>query len=76
MLLRRNRPSKVSSNINIDETYSVFNPDEIPYIDDITNSIDYASIENPNINNLLEHNMALSNELPGIVSKLKKKYKS
>ncbi|WP_029268457.1 type I restriction endonuclease subunit R, EcoR124 family [Virgibacillus alimentarius] len=58
------------------EAYSVSNPDEIPYIDDITNSIDYASIENPKTNNLLEHNMALSNELPGIVSKLKKKYKS
>ena len=58
------------------EAYSVSNPDEIPYIDDITKSIDYTSIENPKTNNLLEHNMALSNELPDIVSKLKKKYKS
>ncbi len=48
---------------------------EIPYIDDLTNSIDYASIDKPKSSNLLEHNIALSNALPEIVSKLKKKYK-
>ncbi|RWZ54567.1 type I restriction endonuclease subunit R [Halobacillus fulvus] len=57
------------------EAYSVGNPNEIPYIDDLTNSIDYASIEKPKSSNLLEHNIALSNALPEIVSKLKKKYK-
>lgn len=57
------------------EAYSVANPDEILYIDDITNSVDHESIENPETSNLLEHNMALSNKLPDIVSKLKKKYK-
>src|SRR5699024_8905033 len=57
------------------EAYSVADSDEIPYIDEITNSADYESIENPKTNNLLEHNMALSNKLPEIVSKLKKKYK-
>ena len=75
----REEINKVSSDWGIDsvifekaiEAYSVSNPDEIPYIDDITNSIDYASIENPKTNNLLEHNMALSKELPGIISKLK-----
>ncbi|WP_190279390.1 hypothetical protein [Ornithinibacillus gellani] len=58
------------------EAYSVAKPDEIPYIDDdLTNSIDFASIEDPKTSNLLEHNIALSKELPEIVSKLKKKYK-
>lgn len=55
------------------EAYSVTHPDEIPYVDDLTNSIDHDSIEHPKTNNLLEHNIALSNELPEIVSKLKKK---
>src|SRR5699024_8145894 len=57
------------------EEYSVEKQDEITYIDDLYNSIDYASIESPKTSNFLEHNMALSNELPGIFSKLKKKYK-
>lgn len=57
------------------KTYSVTKPNEIPYIDDLTNSIDYASIKNPKTSSLLEHNMVLSQELPNIVSKLKKKYK-
>ena len=57
------------------EAYSIANPDEIPYIDELTSSIDYDSIENPKTSNLLEHNIALSNVLPEIVPKLKKKYK-
>ncbi|MDK4195877.1 HsdR family type I site-specific deoxyribonuclease [Staphylococcus pseudintermedius] len=57
------------------EAYSVAKPNEIPYIDDLTNSIDFVSIEDPKTSNLLEHNIALSKELPEIVSKLKKKYK-
>src|SRR5699024_9298325 len=57
------------------EEYSVAKPDEIPYIDDLTHSIDFASIEDPKISNLLEHNIALSKKLPEVVYKLKKKYK-
>ena len=57
------------------EAYSIANPNEIPYIDELTSSIDYDSIENPKTSNLLEHNIALSNVLPEIVPKLKKKYK-
>lgn len=57
------------------EEYSVAKSDEIPYIDELTNSIDFTSIENPKTSNLLEHNMLLSQKLPEIVSKLKKKYK-
>src|SRR5690625_2660221 len=57
------------------EAYSIANPNEIPYIDELTSSIDYDSIENPKTSNLLEHNIALSNALPEIVPKLKKKYK-
>src|SRR5699024_12619638 len=57
------------------ESYSISDPNEIPYIDELTSSIDYDSIENPKTSNLLEHNIALSNALPEIVPKLKKKYK-
>src|SRR5699024_3537702 len=57
------------------EAYSIANPNEIPYIDELTSSIDYDSIENPKTSNLLEHNIALTNALPEIVPKLKKKYK-
>src|SRR5699024_3850522 len=53
------------------EAYSIANPNEIPYIDELTSSIDYDSIENPKTSNLLEHNIALSNALPEIVPKLR-----
>lgn len=55
--------------------YSVTKPDEIPYIEDITKSVDYHSIENPKTPNQLVHNMELHKTLPEIVPKLKRKFK-
>lgn len=55
--------------------YSSAKPDEIPYIEDITRTIDYASIENPQTRNKLEHNMQLLKTLPDIVPKLKRKFR-
>jgi len=57
------------------EAYSTSNSKEIPYIDDLTSSVDYASIENPKTSNLLEHNMELLKVLPEIVPRLKRKFK-
>lgn len=57
------------------EAYSTSNPNDIPYIDELTSNLDYDSIENPKTNNLLEHNMELMKVLPEIVPKLKRKYK-
>jgi len=85
MYERREKSVKVYKSLQIflriiTSFYCVFkqahaNPNEIPYIDELTSSIDYDSIENPKTSNLLEHNIALSNALPEIVPKLKKKYK-
>jgi len=55
--------------------YSTANPKEIPYIDDITRTVDYHSIEDPKTSNQLEHNMELLKALPEIVPKLKRKFK-
>ncbi|MHA6250378.1 type I restriction endonuclease subunit R [Oceanobacillus sp. CAU 1775] len=55
--------------------YSSANPTEIPYIDDITRTVDYNSIKDQKASNLLEHNMALMKALPEIVPKLKRKFK-
>ncbi len=57
------------------EAYSTANPKEIPYIDDLTRTVDYHSIENPQTSNQLEHNMELLKALPEIVPKLKRKFK-
>src|SRR5699024_5970284 len=57
------------------ESYSTSNPEEIPYIDDITRTVDYDSIKHQKTSNQLEHNMELLKVLPEIVPKLKRKYK-
>lgn len=57
------------------ESYSTANPKEIPYIDDITRTVDYNSIKHPQTSNQLEHNMELMKALPEIVPKLKRKFK-
>lgn len=57
------------------EAYSTRNTSDIPYIDELTSTVDFASIENPKASNLLEHNMELMKVLPEIVPKLKRKYK-
>lgn len=55
--------------------YSSTKPDDIPYIEDLTKSVDYPSIENPKTPNQLVHNMELMKTLPEIVPKLKRKFK-
>lgn len=57
------------------ESYSTANPKEIPYIDDITRTVDYNSIKHPQTSNQLEHNMELMKALPEIVPKLKRKFR-
>ena len=57
------------------ENYSMQNPNDVPYIDELTSNVDYHSIENPKTNNLLEHNIELMKVLPEIVPKIKRKYK-
>ncbi|PAV27789.1 deoxyribonuclease HsdR [Virgibacillus profundi] len=57
------------------ESYSIANPKEIPYIDDITRTVNYDSIKHQKTSNQLEHNMELLKVLPEIVPKLKRKFK-
>lgn len=57
------------------KAYSVTRPDEIPYIEDLTKSVDYESIEKPTTPNKLVHNMELLKTLPDLVPKLKRKFK-
>lgn len=57
------------------ESYSSANPKEIPYIDDITRTVDYDSAKHKETSNQLEHNMELMKALPEIVPRLRRKFK-
>lgn len=54
--------------------YSNQNPEDIPYIVDLTRTLDFSSATNPMGKNRLEHNMKLTNELPKMIPKIKDKY--
>ncbi|WP_371814684.1 hypothetical protein [Jeotgalicoccus sp. WY2] len=56
------------------EAYSNQNPEDIPYIVDLTRTLDFSSATNPMGQNRLEHNMKLTNELPKVIPKIKGKY--
>lgn len=56
------------------EAYSISNPDEIPYIEDITQSLNIEKTDKPKGNNQLMHNMELHKTLPEITQKLNRKY--
>src|SRR5699024_4818192 len=65
----RDEMYEVSSEWGIDEVvvekgieeYSIAIPNKIPYIDELTSTIDYDSIENPKTSHLLARNIAVSN---------------
>ncbi|MEB7691187.1 HsdR family type I site-specific deoxyribonuclease [Staphylococcus equorum] len=54
--------------------YSNQNPEHIPYIVDLTRTLDFSSATNPMGQNRLEHNMKLMNELPKMIPKINDKY--
>ena len=56
------------------DAYSTARPEDIPFVDDIAKSVDITAIEEPKGGNLLEHNIALSNELPKLIPKIKRKF--
>ena len=56
------------------EAYSSTNPDDIPYIMDLTRTLDFASATNPMGKSQLEHNMKLTNELRKVIPNIKVKY--
>ena len=58
------------------EHYSLIKEDEIPYIDELSNSVDYDSAINKETGNRLNHVMTLVNkELPEWMMETKRKYK-
>lgn len=56
------------------DAYSSTNPKDIPYIVDLTKTLDFNAATNPMGQNQLEHNMKLSNELPKVIPRIKIKY--
>lgn len=57
------------------DTYSVANPNDIPFIEDLMSNVDFASATNKKTNNLLEHNILLNEYLHEVIPKLKIRYK-
>ncbi|MEG0963724.1 MAG: HsdR family type I site-specific deoxyribonuclease, partial [Lachnospiraceae bacterium] len=55
-------------------TYNISSPDIIPYIDEITKSLDYESAANKSAGNKLKHMMTLTKILPQKIVELKEKY--
>ena len=55
--------------------YTVSETKEVPFMEDITNSVDYSAIENPKANSPLDHLIVMGEELPDIVHKLNRKYR-
>jgi len=56
------------------EAYSSTKPDDIPYIVDLTRTLDFASAKNPLGQSRLKHTMELTDELPKAITKIKVKY--
>lgn len=54
--------------------YSNTQPEDVPYIQDITNTLDFASAKNPMGSTQLTHNMELNKELRKVIPKIKVKY--
>ena len=54
--------------------YSSTKPEDVPYIQDITKSLNYASAKNPMGSTQLTHNMELNKELRKVIPKIKVKY--
>lgn len=58
------------------ESYSVSKPDDIPFRQDIVNSVDFEEAEKPQGKTKLFHNIELNKALPNIVAKLKREFDS
>ncbi|TXL57568.1 type I restriction endonuclease subunit R [Cerasibacillus terrae] len=56
------------------DVYSSRKPEEIPYIADLTSTLDFTAATNPMGENQLEHNIKLTNELPKVIPEIKGKY--
>lgn len=54
--------------------YSLSNTEAIPYIDEITESVDFNKATNKSAGNMLMHNINLSEELPKWMAEVKQKY--
>ncbi|NBJ68929.1 MULTISPECIES: HsdR family type I site-specific deoxyribonuclease [Clostridia] len=56
------------------EAYSSTSPNDIPFIDDLMDSLDFDSAKNKIANNQLQHNLALTPFLYKVIPKIKSKY--
>lgn len=56
------------------ESYSTTYPDDIPYVDELLASTQGAPRERLKKGNLLDHNVLLAEELPDLISKVKRKF--
>src|SRR5699024_5482271 len=56
------------------DAYSTTAPDDIPYIEDLTSSLDFQTATKPMGKNPLYHNIELTNRLPKEITKIKGKY--
>ncbi|MEB9855553.1 HsdR family type I site-specific deoxyribonuclease [Bacillus cereus] len=56
------------------EAFSISQPDVIPYIDELTSSVDFAKATNQSAGNKLRHNMELIKQLPAWMCDMKEKY--
>jgi type I restriction enzyme R subunit len=55
-------------------TYTVSQPDVVPYINEIIAKVDFSRATNQTAGNLLRHNMALTKVLPTWIAEIKQKY--
>jgi type I restriction enzyme R subunit len=55
-------------------SFIVSEPATIPYIDEITKSVDFEKASDKSARNKLEHNMTMTKELPETITKIKSKY--
>jgi len=56
------------------ENYSLSEPEIVPYIEEISNSLNYENAKIKKGNSYLEHNIKLTNELSKWMRKIKNKY--
>ncbi|MGI6076768.1 MAG: type I restriction endonuclease subunit R [Fastidiosipilaceae bacterium] len=54
--------------------YSLAEPEFVPYIDDLTRTVDYSRAHNPTAKSALEHNIQLSQNLPLWLAETEEKY--
>lgn len=54
--------------------YDSYEPENIPYIDEILSSVDFEKVTNKVATNLLVHNMKLNKKLPEWIKEIKSKY--